>query len=115
MKSAMTHLKNFIYWLKKIMTEPLRLEGCTHSIKPQDIVSAVLVLKKNGHNELLVTTTTSRLPHRVPATAPNIKLISSYCAIYESSDENDEEFIEIQASEINKDQRQSNRKKLGMT
>lgn len=114
MKKLIEHWYKFIYWIKKIMTEPLKLENCLHSIKPQDIISAVLVRKKNGQSELLVTTTTSRLPLRVPATPHNINLISLYCSIYESSEENDEDYIEIEQSVKTESQRRENRRRFGM-
>lgn len=106
------HWLKFIYWLRKLMTAPLPLENCSHSIKPQDIVSVVLIRKKNAPSELLISTTTSRLPLRVPATLPNINLISLYCAIYEFSEENDEEYVEIPESTCNEKARSENRKKL---
>lgn len=68
MNNLAKYLRNFIYWIRKIMTEPLKLENCSHLIKPQDIISVVLVRKKNGQDELLVSATSSRLPLRVPAT-----------------------------------------------
>ena len=114
MKKLAEHLRNFIYWIKKIMTDPLKLENCLHLIKPQDIISVVLVRKKNGQDELLVSTTSSRLPLRVPATPHNINLISLYCLIYESSEENDEDYDEIEQSLKNESQRRENRKRFGM-
>lgn len=94
------------------MTTPLALENCSHSIKPQDVISAVLIHKNNGLSELSITTTTSRLPLRVPATPHNIDLISLYCAIYEFSEESDEEYEEIPESTHNENARSKNRKKL---
>lgn len=94
------------------MTAPLILENCSHSIKPQDIVSAVLIRKKNGLTELSITTTTSRLPLRVPATPHNINVISLYCSIYEFSEENDEEYVEISESIQNATMRINNKKAL---
>lgn len=94
------------------MTAPLILENCSHSIKPQDIISAVLIRKRNGLTELSITTTTSGLPLRVPATPKNINLISLYCAIYEFSEENDEEYVEIPESTLNAKERSKNRKAL---
>jgi len=112
MKDVKTYSKKFIYWIKKIMTAPLKLENCTRSIKPQDLISVVLVHRKDGTKELLISTTTSRLPLRVPATAQNIYTISLYCSIYESSEENDEDYIEIRESEKNEELRRENRKRL---
>ena len=102
----------FIYWLRKLMTAPLILENCSHSIKPQDIVSAVLIRKKTGLTELSIPTPTSRLPLRVPATPHNINVISLYCSIYEFSEENDEEYVEISESIQNATMRINNRKAL---
>lgn len=114
MKKPIQHFKNFIYWIRKIMSEPLKLENCSYQIKPQDIISVVLVRKKNGHDELLVATTCSRLPLRVPATLHNINLISLYCAIYEFSEENAEDYDEIEQSVRNESQRKENRIRFGM-
>ena len=114
MKNLAENLGNFIYWIRKIMTDPPKLENCSHLIKPQDIISVVLVRKKNGYDELLVSTTNSRLPLRVPATPHNIHLLSLYCAIHESSEENDEDYVEIEQSVKNDDQRRENRKRFGI-
>lgn len=114
-KKTRTHCSNFTSWIKKMMTSPLKLEHTHQSIKPQDLISVVLVHKKDGSKELLITTTSSRLPLRVPATPNNINLISLYCPIYESSETNDEDYIEIPESQKNEMLRQENRKKLGLT
>ena len=96
------------------MTKKLDLECTTHEIKPQDLVSVILVYKKNRERELLITTTTSRIPLRVPATQQNIQTISLYCPIYEFSEESNEDYVEIEESVKNENIRKENKKKLDL-